>query len=75
MATVKNRLELDSFEESMLKEMHSAETGIEAVAAKIANADDADTYPSDYAAMRSEQEQHRQQALKCWSAINRKAQE
>jgi hypothetical protein len=50
--------------EPLKKEMHEAEIEIDAIENKIANADDSDTYPADYAAMRSEQEQHRQQILK-----------
>jgi hypothetical protein len=50
--------------ESLKKEMHEAEIEIDAIENKIANADDSNTYPADYAAMRSEQEKQRQRALK-----------
>jgi molecular chaperone GrpE (heat shock protein) len=51
--------------EPLKKEMHEAEREIDAIENKIANADDSNTYPADYAAMRSEQEQQRQHILKC----------
>ncbi len=49
----------------LLKQMHRAESEIDAVENKIANSDDFNTYPADYAAMRLEQEQCRQQILEC----------
>jgi hypothetical protein len=50
--------------------MHEAETEIDAIENKISNADDSDTYPADYAAMRSEEEAQRQRALKCKASID-----
>src|SRR5450755_3293258 len=59
--------------EPLKKEMHEAERGIDAIENKIANADDSDTSPADYAAMRSEQETQRQRALKCKASIDDQA--
>jgi len=56
--------------EPLKKEMHEAEREIDAIENKIANADDSDTYPADYAAMRSEQEKQRQHILECKSEID-----
>jgi hypothetical protein len=56
--------------ETLKKEMHEAEREIDAIENKISNADDSDTYPADYAAMRSEQEKQRQRALKCKASID-----
>jgi hypothetical protein len=56
--------------EPLKKEMHEAEREIDAIENKIANADDSNTYPADYAAMRSEQEQQRQHILKCKASID-----
>jgi hypothetical protein len=56
--------------EPLKKQMHEAETEIDAIENKIADADDTDTYPADYAAMRSEQEKQRQRALKCKASID-----
>jgi molecular chaperone GrpE (heat shock protein) len=56
--------------EPLKKEMHEAEREIDAIENKITNADDSDTYPADYAAMRSEQEKQRQHALKCKAEID-----
>jgi hypothetical protein len=47
-----------------------AEIEIDGIENKIANADDSNTYPADYAAMRSEQETQRQRALKCKAEID-----
>jgi hypothetical protein len=54
--------------EPLKKQIHEAETEIDAIENKIADADDSDTYPADYAAMRSEQE--KQRALKCKAEID-----
>jgi hypothetical protein len=56
--------------EPLKKQMHEAEREIDAIENKIANADDSDTHPADYAAMRSEQEKQRQRALKCQASID-----
>jgi hypothetical protein len=56
--------------EPLKKQMHEAEREIDAIENKIANADDSDTYPADYAAMRSEEEAQRQRALKCKAEID-----
>jgi hypothetical protein len=50
--------------------MHEAERKIDAIENKIATADDSDTYPADFAAMRSEQENQRQHVLKCKAEID-----
>jgi hypothetical protein len=56
--------------EPMKKQMHEAEREIDVIENKIADADDSDTYPADYAAMRSEQEKQRQCALKFKAEID-----
>jgi hypothetical protein len=56
--------------EPLKKEMHEAEREIDAIENKIANANDSDTSPADYTAMRSEQEKQRQRALKCKAEID-----
>jgi hypothetical protein len=56
--------------EPLKKQMHEAEREIDAIKNKIANANDTDTYPADYATMRSEQEKQRQRALKCKAEID-----
>ena len=56
--------------EPLKKQMHEAEGEIDAIENKIANADDSNTYPADYAAMRSEQEKQRQHLLKCKASID-----
>jgi hypothetical protein len=49
--------------EPLKKQMHAAESEIEAIECKIAAADDSETTPADYDAMRSEQERERQKML------------
>jgi hypothetical protein len=56
--------------ESLKKEMHEAEREIDAIENRIANADDSNTSPADYAEMRSEQEAQRQRALECKASID-----
>jgi hypothetical protein len=56
--------------EPLKKQMHEAEREIDAIENKIANANDSNTYPADYAAMRSEQEKHRQDVLRCKASID-----
>jgi hypothetical protein len=56
--------------EPLKKQMHEAETEIDAIENRIAGADDSITYPADYAAMRAEQEAQRQRALKCKASID-----
>jgi hypothetical protein len=51
--------------ESLLKQIQYAEREIEAIETKIANCDDSETSPAEYAQMRSEQERNRQCILKC----------
>jgi hypothetical protein len=55
----------DLSQQSLLEQIQYAEREIESIEAKIANCDDSDTCPSEYAQMRSEQERNRQQILKC----------
>jgi hypothetical protein len=50
---------------SLLKEVQCAEREIEGIENHIATCDDFSTTPSEYAAMRSEQERHRQYILQC----------
>jgi hypothetical protein len=52
------------------KQIHEAEQNIEAIECKIRFADLKTTYPDEYNAMRCEQEQHRQQILKCKATID-----
>ncbi len=56
--------------ETLTKEIYEAELEIEALESKIQFADLKTTYSHEYAAMRSEQEQHRQRILKCQALIN-----
>jgi hypothetical protein len=56
--------------EPLKKQMHEAEREIDAIENKIANADDSNIYPADYAAMRSEQEKYRQDVLRCKASID-----
>ena len=53
----------------LLKEIHEAEDEIEAIECKIQFADLTTTYPNEYAKMRTEQEQQRQQLLKCENSL------
>jgi hypothetical protein len=53
----------------VLKEIHQVEDEIEAIECKIQFADLTTTYPIEYAEMRTEQEQQRQQLLKCGSSL------
>ena len=53
-----------------MDQIHSSEREIDALQNKITNADDSTTGPDDYAAMRSEQERHRQQILKSKAEID-----
>jgi hypothetical protein len=52
------------------KQIHEAEREIDALECKIRFADLKTTYPDEYDAMRSEQEQHRQQILKSKASID-----
>jgi hypothetical protein len=54
----------------LLKEIHDAEREIDAIECKIQFADLKTTYPHEYAAMRSEQENHRQQILHCKASLD-----
>jgi predicted nucleic acid-binding Zn-ribbon protein len=56
--------------EPLLKEIHDAEREIDAIECKIQFADLKKTYPHEYAAMRSEQENHRQQILHCKASLD-----
>jgi hypothetical protein len=54
----------------LVAQIRSSECEIEALSNRIANAEDSMTSPSDYAAMRREQEEHRLHILKCKSEID-----
>ena len=54
----------------LLTQIHGSEREIEAIENKIASSDNLHTTPSDFAAMRSEQERHRQEALGCKASID-----
>jgi hypothetical protein len=56
----------------LVGQIRASEREIDALANKIANADESTTQPADFAAMRIEQEDHRQRILKCKSAIDQK---
>jgi hypothetical protein len=56
--------------EPLFKEIHDAEREIDAIEWKIQFADLKKTYPHEYAAMRSEQENHRQQILHCKASLD-----
>jgi hypothetical protein len=49
----------DPNHEAMMNQIHLCESEIDALENKITEADESTTEPKDYAAMRSEQEQHR----------------
>jgi hypothetical protein len=53
-----------------MDQIHSSEHEIDALENKINESDESTTAPDDYAAMRSEQEQHRQQILKSKADID-----
>ncbi|NYF88900.1 hypothetical protein RBB79_05125 [Tunturiibacter empetritectus] len=55
-----------------IAQIHSSEREIDALENKINEADESTTEPKYYAAMRREQEQHRQQILKSKSEIDQK---
>jgi hypothetical protein len=50
--------------EPLKKQMHAAESEIDAIECKIEAADDSETSPADYSVMRTEQEGQRQKILK-----------
>jgi hypothetical protein len=56
--------------EALKKQMHDEEREVEAMENKIAFADLSTTYPHEYTAMRTEQEHHRQSALKCKASLD-----
>jgi hypothetical protein len=53
-----------------IAQFHSSEREIDALENKINESDDSTTDPNDYAAMRSEEEKHRQQILKSKADID-----
>ena len=53
-----------------MDQIHSSEREIDALENKINESDESTAAPDDYAAMRSEQEQHRQQILKSKADID-----
>jgi len=60
----------DSSIEPLKKQIHDAEQEIDAIECQIQHADLKVTYPHEYAAMRSDQEQQRQQILQCKASID-----
>jgi hypothetical protein len=60
----------DSSIEPLKKQMHEAEVEVDAIECKIQSADLKTTYSDEYNAMRAEQEQHRQHALKAKASID-----
>ena len=60
----------DSSIEPLKKQMHEAEVEVDAIECKIQSADLKTTYSQEYNAMRAEQEQHRQHALKAKARTN-----
>jgi hypothetical protein len=60
----------DTSIDPLKKQIHEAEEEIEAIECKIGFADLKTTYPDEYSAMRSEQEQHRRQILKSNASID-----
>jgi len=56
--------------EPLKKQMHEAEREVDAIECKIQSADLKTTYSDEYNAMRAEQEQHRQHALKAKASID-----
>ena len=60
----------DTSVDPLKKQIYEAEEEIEAIECKIRFADLKTTYPDEYNAMRCEQEQQRQQILKCKASID-----
>jgi hypothetical protein len=54
----------------LVKQIHEAEREIACIESKIETAELNDAYPHEFAAMRSEQEHHRQDLLKCKTDID-----
>jgi len=54
----------------LVNQIHSSEREIDALENRIANLDDSIVYSADCAAMRNEQEEHRQRILKWKSDID-----
>jgi predicted nucleic acid-binding Zn-ribbon protein len=63
---------IDPAIEPLKKKLHNEEREIEALECKVQQADLRTAYPQEYAEIRSEQEEHRQQALECKAEIDRK---
>jgi hypothetical protein len=57
-------------QEALLKQVQLAEREIEAIETKIANCDDFETSPGEYAEMRAEQERNRRRILECRSEMH-----
>jgi hypothetical protein len=55
--------------EPLKKEMHAAESEIDAIENKIACSDESEITSADVAVLRSEEEKHRQKALRTRSAM------
>jgi len=55
----------------LIDQIHSSEHEIDALENKINELDESSTAPEDYAAMRSEQEQHRQRIIKSKADIDK----
>lgn len=62
----------DPSSEALKKQINYELREIEAIEDEIAQCDDSKTYPPDYAIMRSKQEKHRQEALKCKASLDEK---
>jgi predicted nucleic acid-binding Zn-ribbon protein len=57
--------------EPLKKRLHDEEREIDALECKIRDADLRTAYPQEYDKIRFEQEEHRQQALRCKAEIDR----
>jgi hypothetical protein len=60
----------DPNHDDLMRQIHSSEREIDALENKINESDESATGPSDFSAMRNEQEQHRQRILKSKADID-----
>ncbi|NYF91521.1 hypothetical protein HDF08_003623 [Edaphobacter lichenicola] len=56
----------------LVDQIRTSEHETEALANRIANADESTTEPAEFAAMRAEQEHHRKHILQCKSEIDQR---
>jgi hypothetical protein len=63
---------IDPAIEPLKKKLHNEEREIEALECTVQHADLRTAYPQEYAEIRFEQEEHRQQALRCKAEMDQK---